>query len=94
MSNLEQRQALIGQMAEHLKKDVYQSRERKITTPRKQYQAQSEKVVTLEEAIRRSGLKDGMTVSFHHHFRGGDKVLNMVMDKIAEMGIKDLHVAA
>ena len=23
------------------------------------------KVVTLEEAIRRSGLKDGMTISFH-----------------------------
>ena len=41
-------------------------------------------MVSLEEAIRRSGLKDGMTVSFHHHFRGGDKVLNMVMDKIAE----------
>ena len=37
------------------------------------------KVVTLEEAIRRSGLKDGMTISFHHHFRGGDKVVNMVV---------------
>ena len=24
------------------------------------------KVVTLEEAIRKSGLKDGMTISFHH----------------------------
>ena len=29
------------------------------------------KVVSLEEAIRRSGLKDGQTISFHHHFRGG-----------------------
>lgn len=94
MSNLEERQALIGEMAEHLKKNIYHSEERKITTPRKEYQAESQKVVSLEEAIRRSGLKDGMTISFHHHFRGGDKVLNMVMDKIAEMGIKDLHVAA
>ena len=94
MSNLEGRQALIGEMAEHLKKNIYHSEERKITTPRKEYQAESQKEVSLEEAIRRSGLKDGMTVSFHHHFRGGDKVLNMVMDKIAEMGIKDLHVAA
>ena len=93
MSNLEERQALIGEMAEHLKKNIYHSEERKITTPRKEYQAESQKVVSLEEAIRRSGLKDGMTISFHH-FRGGDKVLNMVMDKIAEMGIKDLHVAA
>ncbi len=52
------------------------------------------KVVTLEEAIRRSGLKDGMTISFHHHFRGGDKVVNMVVDKLAEMGFKNLHLAA
>lgn len=52
------------------------------------------KLVTLEEAIRRSGLKDGMTISFHHHFRGGDKVVNMVVDKLAEMGFKNLHLAA
>ena len=52
------------------------------------------KVVTLEEAIRRSGLKDGMTISFHHHFRGGDKVVNLVVDKLAAMGFKDLKLAA
>ena len=52
------------------------------------------KVVSLEEAIRRSGLKDGQTISFHHHFRGGDKVVNMVVDKLAQMGFKDLKLAA
>ena len=52
------------------------------------------KLATLEEAIRRSGLQDGMTISFHHHFRGGDKVVNLVVDKLAEMGFKDLHLAA
>ena len=52
------------------------------------------KVVTLDEAIRRSGLKDGMTISFHHHFRGGDKVVNMVVARLAEMGFKNLHLAA
>ena len=52
------------------------------------------KVVGLEEAIRRSGLKDGMTISFHHHFRGGDKVVNLVVDKLAAMGFKDLQLAA
>ena len=52
------------------------------------------KVITLEEAIRKSGLKDGMTISFHHHFRGGDKVVNMVVAKLAEMGFKNLHLAA
>lgn len=51
-------------------------------------------VENLEEAIRKSGLKDGMTISFHHHFRGGDYIVNMVVDKIAEMGLKDLRISA
>ena len=52
------------------------------------------KLTTLEEAIRRSGLRDGMTISFHHHFRGGDKVVNLVVDCLSRMGFKDLHLAA
>ncbi len=51
-------------------------------------------VNSIREAISLSGLKDGMTVSFHHHLRNGDYVLNMVMDEIANMGIKDLTVNA
>ncbi|MBQ1685819.1 MAG: citrate lyase subunit alpha [Clostridia bacterium] len=58
-------------------------------------QKNSKKVLpSLEEAIRRSGLKDGMTISFHHHFRNGDFVVNMVVDQIAKMGIKNLTLAA
>lgn len=49
---------------------------------------------SLEEAIHRSGLKNGMTISFHHAFRGGDKVVNMVMAKLAEMGFRDLTLAS
>lgn len=49
---------------------------------------------SIKEAIKKTGLKDGMTVSFHHHLRNGDYVTNMVMKAIAELGIKDLHVAA
>ncbi|MDO4543682.1 MAG: citrate lyase subunit alpha [Clostridia bacterium] len=49
---------------------------------------------SIEEAIKRVGLKDGMTISFHHHFRNGDYITNMVMDVIARMGFKDLTVAA
>ena len=51
-------------------------------------------VNSIREAVQLSGLKDGMTVSFHHHLRNGDFVLNMVMDTIAQMGIKDLTVNA
>ncbi len=49
---------------------------------------------TIEESIKKSGLKDGMTISFHHAFRGGDKVLNFVMDVIAKMGFRDLTLAS
>ena len=51
-------------------------------------------VSSLREAIELSGLKSGMTVSFHHHLRNGDFVLNMVMAEIAQMGIRDLTVNA
>lgn len=49
---------------------------------------------SLEEAIRRSGLRDGMTISFHHAFRGGDLTLNTVMATIASMGFKNLTLAS
>lgn len=48
---------------------------------------------SLEDAISACGLKDGMTVSFHHHLRDGDYVVNMVMKTIAEMGFKNMVVA-
>ena len=51
-------------------------------------------VDTLEQAILKSSLNDGMTVSFHHHFREGDYVVNMVMDIIANLGIKNLTLAS
>ena len=51
-------------------------------------------VKTLREAIELSGLKSGMSVSFHHHLRNGDYTLNMVMDVIADMGIRDLTLNA
>ena len=54
----------------------------------------SKLVNSIREAIGLAGLKDGMTVSFHHHLRNGDFVLNMVMEEIAQLGIKDLTVNA
>ena len=48
----------------------------------------------LEEAIKRCGLKDGMTVSFHHHLRNGDFIVNMVMNKLRDMGFKNLTLAS
>lgn len=85
---------LIREAAAKLGKKVYQGPGQKIPTFRRDLQKESCKVVSLEDAIRKSGLKDGMTISFHHHFRGGDKIVNMVVDKIAGMGIKGLTLAA
>ncbi len=67
-------------------------------SPKQTYQAEKARdrklCANLEEAIRRSGLQDGMTVSFHHAFRGGDLTVNMVMDVIAKMGFKNLTLAS
>ena len=54
----------------------------------------SKLVNSIREAIQLAGLKDGMTVSFHHHLRNGDFVLNMVMEEVANLGIKDITVNA
>lgn len=45
-------------------------------------------LASLEEAIEKSGLKDGMTISFHHHLRNGDQVVNLVTQAIAARGSK------
>ena len=52
----------------------------------------SKLVKSIKEAIQLAGLKDGMTISFHHHLRNGDMVAVMVMDAICELGIKDMNV--
>ena len=48
----------------------------------------------IREALETCGLKDGMTLSFHHHFREGDLVVNMVMEEVHRMGVKDLTISA
>jgi citrate lyase subunit alpha/citrate CoA-transferase len=40
------------------------------------------------------GIRDGATLSFHHHLRNGDHVLNLVLAEAARRGLRDLTVAA
>ena len=49
---------------------------------------------SIEDVLVKCGIRDGMTVSFHHHFREGDYVVNMVMKAIHDMGIKDITICA
>ena len=51
-------------------------------------------VNNIHEALVRCQIKDGMTLSFHHHFREGDYIVNMVMREIHAMGIKDITICA
>ena len=54
----------------------------------------SKVVNSIEEVLKKCGIKDGMTLGFHHHFREGDMVVNMVMKAVHDMGIKDITICA
>ncbi|WP_031550201.1 citrate lyase subunit alpha [Oribacterium sp. FC2011] len=51
-------------------------------------------VSSIREAMEKCNAHDGMVFSFHHHFRDGDHIVNMVMQTAFEMGLKDLTVCA
>ena len=48
-------------------------------------------VADIKTALKNAGLRDGMTISTHHHFRNGDKVAGAVFAAAAELGVKDLR---
>lgn len=48
----------------------------------------------IRATVQACGLKDGATISFHHHLRNGDAVLNQVVAEIAAMGLRDITIAA
>ena len=54
----------------------------------------SKRVDSIHDVLLKCGIKDGMTLSFHHHFREGDYVVNMVMEEVHKMGIKDITICA
>jgi len=76
----------------HFDQHVYQKDGPKIKTV---INSQGTKLVdSIAEVLKKCEIKDGMTISFHHHFRGGDKVVNMVMEEIHKLGIKNLTLSA
>jgi len=48
-------------------------------------------VADLKTALEQAGLRDGMTLSTHHHLRNGDYVANALFAAAAELGVKDLR---
>ena len=51
----------------------------------------NKQVASIKEALVKAGLKDGMTISSHHHFRNGDLIMNQVFDIAKELGVKNLR---
>ncbi len=56
--------------------------------------ARSKVVSGLRQALENCGVHDGMYFGFHHHFRDGDYVINLVMREVAAMGIRDITICA
>ncbi len=51
----------------------------------------NKQVKGIKEALLKCGIKNGMTISTHHHFRNGDLVANQVFDAIKELGISGIR---
>jgi len=56
------------------------------------YPEDGNKVIkNLKEALKKAGLKDGMTISTHHHLRNGDALTNLLFDIVKSMGVKNIR---
>jgi citrate lyase subunit alpha / citrate CoA-transferase len=48
-------------------------------------------VRTLAAALKKAGIRSGMTISTHHHLRNGDILTNYLFDTIRKLGIRDIR---
>jgi citrate lyase subunit alpha/citrate CoA-transferase len=48
-------------------------------------------VQSLKDVLQKAGIRNGMTISSHHHFRNGDLVMNQVFDMCHELGVRGLR---
>src|SRR5215467_11662676 len=72
----------------------YQPRGRKQAPPIRSaadYPVNGDKrVVDIETALRKCGLRDGMVISSHHHLRDGDYVALMALEAAAKLGVRNV----
>lgn len=48
----------------------------------------------IKDCLDKLEIKDGMTISFHHHMRGGDGTIVPIIEALANRGIKNLTLAS
>jgi len=53
----------------------------------------SSKVTNLSDALKKCDIKDGDTLSFHHQLRNGDYVINMALEAVRDLGVKNIRMA-
>ena len=74
---------------QHVNNETYRS-----LTIKNSFEKKEKLKSSLSDLLEELSIKNGMTLSFHHHLRNGDRVLCEVMKAIDQMGIKDIKVAA
>jgi len=55
--------------------------------------AKDKRLRDIDAAFDACGIQSGATLSFHHHLRNGDQVLNQVLAVAARRGLTDLRIA-
>lgn len=70
--------------------EVQEKKSLKIFTPNKNITNKITK--NIAEALKKCDLKDGMTLSFHHHLRDGDYIIMRILEEIENQGIKDIKI--
>ena len=50
-------------------------------------------VQTIQDVFDQIPIVDGMCLSFHHHLRNGDYIINLVMAEVKARGLKNITIA-
>jgi len=72
---------------DHFKQETYQKIEKRLA------QKEAQMLASISAAFDQIPIKDGMTLSFHHHYRNGDLLLNMVAEEIKKRNLKNMTLA-
>ncbi|MFA5289865.1 MAG: citrate lyase subunit alpha, partial [Candidatus Izemoplasmatales bacterium] len=72
--------------------ESYRDRQRSLISEKTQ-NAQPQFITSLDQAFDLLHIEDHMTLSFHHHLRSGDFLINQVADLLIHKGISAIHLA-
>jgi citrate lyase subunit alpha/citrate CoA-transferase len=66
---------------------------RAAVTIRTESSGKSKVLPDVATALRECGVRDGATLSFHHHLRNGDHLMNLVLAEASKLGLRNLKIA-